>query len=595
MTNNKTTIETYTVSKKILYKRLYHYLIGYWKIFIIAIIAMLVVAATGPAFAALIKPLINDGFVEKNLQSMRWIPFAIVGLFFIRGLFNFINEYAMSYLSGHLVQRVREEMFAKIMRLPSVFFHENSSGRIVSRILNDANLMTDASFNAITILAKDGVTVLGLLGLLLYIEWKLTLVTLIAIPVMALCIRLSSMRLRQLSRENQQHLGKMTQVLNENIDGVRMVKIYSGQKYEQQRFHATTNSVRHNLVKQTAANTANTSITQLLVSIALALFIYFAASRAANANNNEFNAGDFMSFLTAMVMMFDPIKRITTIMQSLQRGLAAAESVFTFLDTPEEIDNGTLNPQQKMQGNIRFKQVSFRYPNSDKNSLNTIDLDIKSGQMIALVGTSGCGKTTLVNLIPRFYDISDGQITLDGTNIQEYSLDALRNNMAFVSQDIVLFNDTIAHNIAYGACQNANTDEIINALKAANAWSFVESLPEGINTIVGENGAKLSGGQRQRLSIARALLKNAPILILDEATSALDSESEKQVQIALEKLMKNRTTIVIAHRLSTIEHADNIVVMHDGNIVEQGKHKELISQGGRYAMLYATQFSVDKK
>ncbi|MBR6025999.1 MAG: lipid A export permease/ATP-binding protein MsbA [Neisseriaceae bacterium] len=594
MTDNKTIIETYSVSKKTLYQRLYRYLIGYWKIFIIAIIAMLVVAATGPAFAALIKPLINDGFVERNLQSMRWIPFAIVGLFFIRGLFNFINEYAMSYLSGHLVQRVREEMFAKIMRLPSVFFNENSSGRIVSRIINDANLMTDASFNAVTILAKDGVTVLGLLGLLLYIEWKLTLVTLIAIPVMGLCIRFSSKRLRKLSRENQQYLGKMTQVLNENIDGVRMVKIYSGQQYEQQRFHNTTNSVRHNLVKQTAANTANTSITQLLVSIALALFIYFAASRAANANNNEFNAGDFMSFLTAMVMMFDPIKRITTIMQSLQRGLAAAESVFTFLDTPEEIDNGKLNPSQKLQGNINFEKVSFRYPNSDKNSLNTIDLDIKSGQMIALVGTSGCGKTTLANLIPRFYDITSGKITLDGTNIQEYSLDALRSNMAFVSQDIVLFNDTIAHNIAYGACQNANTYEIINALKAANAWVFIENLPEGINTIVGENGAKLSGGQRQRLSIARAILKNAPILILDEATSALDSESEKQVQIALEKLMKDKTTIVIAHRLSTIEHADNIIVMHEGNIVEQGCHNELIAQGGRYAMLYATQFSVDK-
>lgn len=571
----------------LLYRRLLTYLAGYWRIFVASIIAMLVVAATGPIFAALIKPLINEGFVEKNMAAMRWIPLAIVGLFLLRGIFNFINEYSTSYLSGHLVQRLREKMFNKILRLPAGFYHDNPSGRVISRVLNDANLITEAGFNVITVLAKDGVTVLGLLAWLVYLDWKLTLITFVTIPVVAVCIRIVSLRLRRLSRENQQHLGEMTQVLGENVDGTRVVKIYGGQDYESARFHHRALSVRHNLVKQTAANSANTALTQLMVAVALSLIIYFAA---VGARNQTFSAGDFMSFLTAMIMMFDPIKRITGIIQSLQRGMAAAESVFGFLDTPEETDEGDYRPTARARGHIRFDQVSFRYPHAEKDSLQNIDLEIEPGKMVALVGTSGCGKTTAVNLIPRFFEASGGTIYLDDIDIRQYALDALRGEMALVSQDVVLFNDTVARNVAYGECADADEAAIIAALQAANAWQFVAAMPQGIHTLIGENGAKLSGGQRQRLAIARALLKNAPVLILDEATSALDTESEKLVQTALDRLMENRTTIVIAHRLSTVEHADMIVVMHEGQIVERGRHHELLAKAGRYAALYAMQF-----
>lgn len=573
---------------KALYGRLFAYLVGYWRIFVFSVLAMLVVAATAPAFAALIKPLINEGFVEKNLQSMRWVPVAIVALFLVRGVANFANEYLTSYLSGHLVQRLREEMFAKMQRLPLGFYHEESSGRTLSRVLNDANLITDAGFNVITVLAKDGISVVGLLCLLFYLDWQLTLITFLAFPVVGVGIRWVGQRLRNLSRQNQQHMGQMTQVLSENIDCAKVVKVYGGQQHEQQRFAFSAVDVRQNLVKQTAANSANTGITQLMVSVALAAIIYFAAMRS---HDNTFSAGDFMSFLTAMIMMFDPVKRITGIMQSLQRGMAAAESVFQFLDVPEENDSGSLKFNVRPQGAVRFENVGFRYPHADKNSIQNISLEVKSGQILALVGESGCGKSTLVNLLPRFFEPQQGRIDLDGVNIQDYTLTDLRRQMALVSQDVTLFNDTIAANVAYGDCENASTEEIITALQAANAWEFVQKLPEGLSTLVGENGAKLSGGQRQRLAIARALLKNAPILILDEATSALDNESEKLVQAALDQLMQSRTTIVIAHRLSTVEHADRIVVMQEGHVVEEGTHQTLLAQNGRYRALYQMQFS----
>lgn len=578
----------WNADNKALYGRLFSYLAGYWRIFAFSILAMLIVAASAPAFAALIKPLINEGFVEKNLQAMRWVPVAIVALFLVRGLANFANEYLTSYLSGHLVQRLREEMFAKMQRLPVGFYHEESSGRTMSRVLNDANLISDAGFNVITVLAKDGIGVVGLLFLLFYLDWQLTIITFLAFPVVGLGIRWVGLRLRQLSRENQQHMGQMTQVLSENIDCTKVVKVYGGQHHEQQRFALSAVDVRRNTVKQTAANSANTGITQLMVSIALAAIIYFAAMRS---QNNTFSAGDFMSFLTAMVMMFDPVKRITGIMQSLQRGMAAAESIFHFLDMPEEKDSGSLTIQQKAQGAIRLENIAFAYPHAEKNSINRINLNIRSGEMIALVGESGCGKSTLVNLLPRFFEPQQGKIYLDDIPIEEYTLSDLRRQMALVSQDVTLFNDTIAANVAYGDCADAAESSIIEALKAANAWEFIQKMPEGIHTLVGENGAKLSGGQRQRLAIARALLKNAPILILDEATSALDNESEKLVQTALDKLMQSRTTIVIAHRLSTVEHADRIIVMQEGKIAEEGTHKALLQQKGRYNALYQMQFS----
>ena len=571
----------------LLYKRLSIYLRGYWKAFTVAVISMLVVAATAPAFAYLLKPLIDEGFVEQNMDKMTWLPLAIVGLFLIRGVFNFINEYCTGYLSSHLVQSMRQEMFAKMLRLPPSYFGDNASGRVMSRVLNDAGQVADAGFNVVTVLAKDGVSLLGLLGLLFYLDWKLTLVTFMVLPVVAVSIRVVSKRLRKLSHNNQRQMGQMTQVLNESIDGVRVIKVYGGQKRENRRFTNAAEGVRHTLVKQVAASSAGTGITQLMASVALALIIYLAARQASQG---DFSAGDFMSFLSSMIMLFDPIKRITSVMQSLQRGLAASESVFGFLDEPEEQNSGTLAlPPQT--GDIVFGGISHRYPNTERNSLSGINLDIRQGQVVALVGASGCGKTTLANLIPRFFNPSEGEVRIGGIDIREYTLESLREQMALVSQDVVLFNDTVANNIAYGQLGKATEAEIIQATKAANAWPFIQTMPAGLHTEIGENGLKLSGGQRQRIAIARALLKNAPILILDEATSALDTESERLVQAALETLMQNRTTIVIAHRLSTIEQADLIVVMHEGRVVEQGTHSELISKGGRYADLHNLQFN----
>lgn len=569
-----------------LYRRLLGYLKDYWKIFLLALFSMLVVAITMPAFGYLLKPLINEGFVDKNMEKMVWLPMAVVGLFLIRGVFNFINEYCTTYLSSHLVQRLRGEMFGKLMRLPSAYFSNNASGRVMSRILSDVNQITEAGFNVITVLAKDGVSVIGLFCLLLYLDWKLTLITFAVLPMVALSVRVVSKRLRKLSQSNQLYLGQMMQVLGESIDGARVVKVYGGQKYECNRFDNVATQVRRNIVKQASASSFGTGFTQLMASIALAVIVYMAANQASNT---DFSAGDFMSFLSSMIMMFDPIKRMTGVMQSLQRGLAAAESVFGFLDEPEEVDGGLQRLGNK-PGDIEFVDVVHRYPEAERNSLNGINLTVPQGKVIALVGASGCGKTTLANMLPRFFNPTEGVVKISGVDIREYTLESLRAQMALVSQDVVLFNGSVAGNIAYGSLNKVSEADIIDAAKAANAWEFIKNMPQGLQTEIGENGLKLSGGQRQRLAIARALLKNAPILILDEATSALDNESERLVQTALETLMQNRTTIVIAHRLSTIEKADSIVVMHEGKVVEQGTHQELLARGGRYADLHSLQF-----
>ena len=549
-----------------LYKRVLPYLQGLWKYFAISVIAMIIVGITGPAFASLIKPIINEGFVDKNLAAMQWVPLAIVGLFILRGIANYINEYTTSYLTATLVQQIRTELFAKLLALPVGYFSENSRGRMMSRITNDAGGITNAGFNVITVIAKDGITVLGLLGWLFYLDWQLTLITFVTLPVIGWCVRKINKRLRGLAHQNQQVVGQMMQVLGESIDGTRVVRVYGGQAHEQSRLARQNHELRHNIVKQASSGAISSAVTQLLIAISLSIILYFAARRAAHTG---FTAGDFMSFLTAMLMMFDPIKRMTSVMATLQGGLAAAHSVFSFLDEAEEPNLGRqiLSAQP---GDIVFDDVVFRYPQSEKNAVNHLSLTIKQGSVVALVGA--------------------GELRIGGVNIQDYELNSLRQQMALVSQDVVLFNDTIANNIAYGRT-DMDESRIVAAAKAANAWGFIEKMPQGLHTPIGEHGLKLSGGQRQRLAIARALLKDAPILILDEATSALDTESERLVQAALETLMQNRTTIVIAHRLSTVEQADQIVVMHEGAIVEQGTHAQLLAQGGRYAALCAMQFA----
>jgi ATP-binding cassette, subfamily B, bacterial MsbA len=569
-----------------LYLRLLRYLRQYWRVFIASLVAMSVAAATEPAFVALMKPLVDQGFVEKNLESVNWVPMAIVGLFVVRGIASFANEYSTSWLAGRLVQQLREEMFAKLLQLPTQYFDDNSSGRTLSRIAYDVDQVTTAGFNVITVSVKDSLTVIGLLGLLLYTDWQLTLICFVVFPLVALCLKIVSRRLRNLSRQGQLQMAQVTQVLGESIDGQKVVKVYGGASYEQARFTRAVSDLRRNIVKQAAATSTSTGFTQLIIAIALAVVLYFAAARA---QQNALTAGSFMSFLTAMTMLFAPIKRMANVAQSLQKGLAAAESVFALLDAPSEPDGG-FEQIARTKGCVEFHDVSFRYRHAERDSLSRVNLKIHPGETIALVGASGSGKTSLVSLLLRFYEPTDGHLTLDGVPLQQIGMASLRNQMALVSQEVVLFNDTVAANIAYGARSGCTRTEIIEAARAANALEFIEVMPNGFDTLIGEKGMRLSGGQRQRLAIARALLKNAPILILDEATSALDTQSERLVQEAIEKLMLNRTTLVIAHRLSTIENADRIVVMGCGAIVEQGTHKDLLAADGVYAKLHAIQF-----
>ncbi|UTH75282.1 lipid A export permease/ATP-binding protein MsbA [Chromobacterium sp. IIBBL 290-4] len=567
------------------YRRLLGYLAGYWKVLLLSMLSMMVAALTEPAVAKLLKPLIDGGFVNKDPKVILWVPLAIIGIYLLRGVAGFINEYTASWLTGHLVQSLRQQMFSKMVRLPSHYYDEQQSGRLMSRITNDVNQVTEAGFNVITVTVRDGVTALAMLGLMLTTDWQLTLICLVVLPAVTYCMKLVGERLRGLARQNQQNMAQMTQVLAESIQCQHAIKVYGGQDRETARFDATAGAVRRNQVKQSAASAANTGATQLMIACALAAILYFAGLRA---QHGSLTAGDFMVFLTAMLGLFAPVKRISSVSQAMQRGLAAAESVFAFIDEPGEPDQGR-HRLEKTRGELSFDQVDFAYAGAERPALAGINLSIEPGQTVALVGSSGSGKTTLANLVPRFYEPSGGRLLLDGIPVTDLPLPQLRENIALVSQHVELFNDTVAANIAYGR-PSASREEIIVAAQAANAWEFIESLPEGLDTVIGENGGRLSGGQRQRLAIARALLKNAPLLILDEATSALDTQSERLVQTALDNLMKNRTTIVIAHRLSTIENADRIVVMQSGRIMEQGRHHELLAADGIYAKLHSLQF-----
>lgn len=575
-----------------LYLRLLGYVKPYWRVFAISIIATALSALTDPLLPALLKPWLDGTFVQKDDMVMRLAPLFILLIFFVRGVTSFVGTYAISWVGGKLIMDLRDEMFRKLLTMPTRFYDDNSTGKLISKITYDVAQVTDAATNTVTTLLRDNVILIGLMAWLLYLDWKLTLLTLVMFPLISIVIRTINKRLRTTSQDSQSAMGDITQVIEESVTAHKVVKLFGGQQYEETRFSDQANWVRRHSMKQAIAGAANVPIVQMIAAIAMAIVLYLATQQS---RSDASTVGGFLSYIAAMLMLSAPLKRIVGVSVYLQRGLAAAESVFELLDTPSEPDSGT-KVIDRVKGQITLEHVDFSYQvdaaeSDSRLALKDVCLEITAGQTIALVGPSGGGKTTLANLVPRFYSPTGGRITLDGHDLAELTLASLRANIALVSQEVVLFNDTVAANIAYGQMREVPEAEIIAAATAAHAMEFINEMPLGLNTLVGEKGVRLSGGQRQRIAIARAILKNAPILILDEATSALDSESERHVQAALETLMHGRTTLVIAHRLSTIEKADRIVVLQKGEIVETGTHQELIGLGAVYAQLHRIQFT----
>jgi len=568
------------------YRRLLGYVFPHWRIFLVAIISMALFAVSQAGFPAILKPLTDESLVARDPDAIRIMPLFLMGLFVLRGITGFLSTFYMNWVGRRVIKQLRTETFRQMLALPVSYFDQSSTGVLVSKLTYNIEQIAESVTNAITVLVRDSLTVLALLAYMLWISIPLTAFLLVTAPLLMGLVRFVSKRFRKYSGRIQNSMGDVTRVAEEVIGGHRVVKVFGGQDYEARRFESINEHNRRMHMRMVATKAGSVPVVQLIAGIGITGIIYFATLPGVL---DRITVGAFVAFLGAAMLLMAPLRNLANVNAVLQKGITAAHSVFALLDTKPE-DPGGSHSIERARGEVKFDNVSFSYGEGKDAVLKDINLEVKPGEVIALVGRSGSGKSTLVSLLPRFHDPDTGRITLDGLPLEEYRRSDLRNQIAMVSQDVVLFNDTVEHNIAYGGLEAVGREAVLEAARKAYALDFIEKLPEGLQTVVGDRGVLLSGGQRQRIAIARALLKDAPLLILDEATSALDTESERHIQRALARLMENRTTFVIAHRLSTIENADRILVLDQGRIVEAGSHAELLEQGGHYATLHRMQF-----
>jgi subfamily B ATP-binding cassette protein MsbA len=554
---------------------------------LIAVVAMAATALIEASLVYLLEPLMDEALVARNLETARWLPIAFILIFIARGVAGFATEASLGWIGRSVISSLRREVFNKFLTLPSRFFDDRTAGPLLSRMTYNVEMVAESVTSVVTIGIRDVLTVIAAFGVMLIQSPRLTVFVVLLFPVIAVLIRVLGIAFRRYSNRIQDSVGEVTQVTEEIVRGNWVVKMFGGYDYERKRLENVDERNRKQNLKLIRVRSLGVAVTQTIFGFGVALVIYMASRESLEGN---LTAGQFISFFSAMMLMLQPVRRITNVNATLQRGVAGADSLFMIMDEPDEVDTGTV-VSADVRGDIEFRNVSFRYGDEDGAVLHDISFTIGAGQTLAIVGHSGSGKSTLVSLLPRFYEVSEGDILLDGVSIRDYALSNLRDNISLVSQDVVLFNDTIANNLAYGELRVHSREELMKAAQAAHVLDFADELPRGLETRVGDRGALLSGGQKQRVAIGRALLKDAPVLILDEATSALDSKSERHIQEGLAQLMKDRTTLVIAHRLSTVENADRIIVLDAGRIVESGTHAELLAANGHYAALYRMQFS----
>ncbi|MDG3088398.1 lipid A ABC transporter ATP-binding protein/permease MsbA [Vibrio hannami] len=568
------------------FKRLWEIIRLFKSGLVVAVIALIINAVSDTYMISLLKPLLDEGFGSAESDFLRTLPLIIFGMMLIRGISGFISTYCLSWVSGQVVMRMRQSIFRHFMHMPVAFFDRESTGALLSRITYDSEQVAAATSQALVSIVREGASIIGLVVLMFWNSWQLSLVLFAVAPVVAFGISVVSKRFRKISQNMQTAMGKVSSSAEQMLKGHKVVLSYGGQDVEGQRFDNVSNQMRQQTMKLVSAQAAANPIIQIIASVAIVVVLYLAS---IDSIKEQLTPGTFTVVFSAMFGLMRPLKALTNVTSQFQRGMAASQTLFSLMDLETEEDKGTYK-LEKAKGNINVEEVTFTYQGQEKPALSKVSFDIPIGKTVALVGRSGSGKSTIANLFTRFYEVDSGSIKLDGHDIRDYKLDNLRQQFALVSQNVHLFNDTIANNIAYAATENFSREQIERAAKLAYAMDFIEKMEDGLDTVIGENGANLSGGQRQRIAIARALLRDAPVLILDEATSALDTESERAIQSALDELQKNKTVLVIAHRLSTIENADEILVVDEGEVIERGTHSELLQKEGAYAQLAKVQF-----